>query len=394
MVFTGVAEDGTIVTYKDHKRYWYLFAYVTPIIYLATFWAYFALGNNPLVTLIPVIWLFGITPIIDLVVGEDPHNPPEEVMPEMMKDNFYRFSIYPHIALVFLIFLVTVWFVGTQSLPWWSYLALLISGGIGSGGVLTLTHELGHKNNKLDRLMAKLGNSIIGYGHFCIEHNRGHHVMVSTPEDPASARMGENIYRFAVREISGTFVRGWFHERERLEKLGYGFWTWRNDVLQSYALTLLIVSACVAVLGPLILLYIIPHHMLGWYALTQANYVEHYGLLREKLPNGKYERTQPRHSWNTNHMFSNMQLFHLQRHSGHHANPLRPYQVLRNFDDLPTLPVGYLGCYTLAVIPPLWYKVMDKKVMEWAGGDISKVNLDPKAKVRLTQKFGGFAAAE
>jgi len=395
MAFTGTSEDGSTVTYKDHKRYWYLFAYVSPVIYLTSFWAYFAFGNNPLVTLIPIIWLFGVTPIIDILVGEDPHNPPEEVMPAMMKDDYYRFSIYPHILTIFTVFVVTVWFVGTQSLPWWSYLALLISGGLGSGGVLTLTHELGHKANKSDQLMAKLGNSIIGYGHFCIEHNRGHHVMVSTPEDPASARMGESIYRFAVREISGTFARGWLHERERLEKLGYGFWTWRNDVLQSYALTLAIVAVCVAALGPLILLFIIPHHMLGWYALTQANYVEHYGLLREKKPNGKYERTQPRHSWNTNLMFSNMQLFHLQRHSDHHANPLRPYQVLRNFDDLPTLPAGYLGCYTLAVIPPLWYKVMDKRVMDWAGGDITKVNLDPKSKARLIRKYGGrLVAAE
>lgn len=395
MAFTGTDHDGNHVSYTDHKRYWYLFAYIAPLVYLGSFWAYFALGNNALTTLIPLIYLFGIVPLIDMVVGEDVHNPPEAVMPAMMKDNFYRFSIYPHILNIFIVFAVTVWFVGTQSLPWWSYIAIVVSAGIGSGGVLTLTHELGHKNNKLDKFMAKMGNSIIGYGHFCIEHNRGHHVMVSTPEDPASARMGENIYRFAVREISGTFSRGWHHERERLEKLGLGFWTWKNDVLQSYAITLAIMAVAVAVFGPLILLFIIPHHVFGWYTLTQANYIEHYGLLRQKLPNGKYERTQPHHSWNTNHLFSNMQLFHLQRHSDHHANPLRPYQVLRDFPDLPTLPNGYLGCYSLAAIPPLWYKVMDKRVLEWADGDISKVNIDPKSKARLYRKYGhGLVPAE
>ncbi|MEE9347911.1 MAG: alkane 1-monooxygenase [Robiginitomaculum sp.] len=387
-MFTGIAENGQAVSYTDHKRYWYLSAYITPALYYFSFWAYFALGHNPLIILLPGLYIFIITPLIDLALGEDKHNPPEAVMGGMMKDNFYRFLIYPFILNAYILFAVIVWFVATQSLPIWAYLALLISAGISSGGILTLTHELGHKTNRLDRLMAKIGNSLIGYGHFCIEHNRGHHVMVSTPEDPASARMGESIYRFAGREISGTFVRGWHHETQRLKKKGHGFWHWRNDVLQSYSLTLAIMALCVALFGPLILLFIIPNHMLGWYALTQANYIEHYGLLRQKLPNGKYERTQPRHSWNTNHLFSNMQLFHLQRHSDHHANPLRPYQVLRDFPELPSLPVGYIGCYSLAAIPPLWYKIMDKKVMGWAGGDLSKVNVDPKSLARLTHKYG------
>ncbi len=387
MMFSGTAEDGAIVDYKDHKRYWYLLALMSPAIYLASFWGYFAAGQNALFTLIPVIYIFGVTPIIDLLVGEDSHNPPEAVMPAMMADNFYRFAIYPLVALVFVLFAVAVWFVGTQSLPWWSYPALIIGVGTYCGGVMTLTHELGHKSDKLDQFVAKFGNSVIGYGHFCIEHNRGHHVMVSTPEDPASSRMGENIYRFAMREMSGAFERGIHHERERLEKKGYGFWTWRNDVLQSYALTLVILAICVSLFGPAILAFILSVYLFGWYTLTQANYIEHYGLLRAKKANGKYERTQPHHSWNTNHLFSNMQLFHLQRHSDHHANPLRPYQVLRNFDDLPTLPNGYLGCYMLAAIPPLWYKVMDKKVMEWAGGDITKVNVDPKSKARLYAKY-------
>ena len=133
----------------------------------------------------------------------------------------------------------------------------------------------------------------------------------------------------------------------------------------------------------------IPHHAFGWYALTQANYVEHYGLLRQKKANGKYERTQPKHSWNTNHTFSNMMLFHLQRHSDHHAHPQRPYQVLRDFDDVPALPTGYGGCFAVAAVPYFWFKMMDKRVMDWADGDLSKVNVDPKSRARLERKWGG-----
>ena len=112
-------------------------------------------------------------------------------------------------------------------------------------------------------------------------------------------------------------------------------------------------------------------------------------LLRQKLPNGRYELPEPRHSWNTNHIYSNLVSFHLQRHSDHHANSLRPYQALRDFKDLPRLPSGYPGSFGLASIPWLWFKVMDPKLMEWAGGDITRVNVDPKRKAKLYAKYGG-----
>ena len=163
-------------------------------------------------------------------------------------------------------------------------------------------------------------------------------------------------------------------ERDRLTKKGLPFWHWRNDLLQGYAITLAVAIALALWLGPWVLPFVVLHHFVGWLQLTLANYVEHYGLLRRKLPSGRYEPCQPHHSWNTNHIASNLMLFHLQRHSDHHANPLRPYQALRNFAELPRLPSGYPGCYFLAHIPPLWRRIMDPKVMAWAGGDISKVN--------------------
>jgi alkane 1-monooxygenase len=134
--------------------------------------------------------------------------------------------------------------------------------------------------------------------------------------------------------------------------------------------------------------FIVIHHFYAWYGLTQANYVEHYGLMRQRLPNGRYELPEPRHSWNTNHIYSNLISFHLQRHSDHHANALRPYQALRDFREVPRLPSGYPGSFGLAAIPPLWFKVMDPKLMEWAGGDLTKINVDPKRRERLYAKYG------
>ena len=386
--FTATSDDGAEIIYTDHKRHMYWLILISPAVSLSSIWLYFALGNNPIVTLIPALFFYIFTPIMDLIMGEDPHNPPEEVVNAMMADNYYRITVHAMVYIAIALFLAFVVFVGTQDLPWWAVLALIFGVGANSGGVMTMTHELGHKADKLDRLSAKIGNMIMGYGHFNIEHNKGHHTWVATPEDPASSRMGESFYRFMIRELSGTFKRGISYEKARLNRQGKSFWSVHNDVLHVYAVTLVMAGLFVALFGPVILLFLIPHHFLAWLALTQANYVEHYGLLRAKKPNGKYERCQPKHSWNTNHTYSNLLSFHLQRHSDHHAYPQRAYQVLRDYDDVPNLPTGYGGCFAMAFIPALWSKVMDKRVMDWADGDLSKVNLYEPARARLEARWG------
>ena len=385
--FSGTAESGAEVVYTDRKRHMYWLILISPGVSFLSIWLFFALDKNPLVTLIPLLFFYIFTPIMDAIMGEDPHNPPEEVVNAMIADNYYRVTVHSLVFVAIALFLSYVVFVGTQDLPWWAILALIIGVGANSGGVMVMTHELGHKANKLDRLTAKIGNMLMGYGHFNIEHNKGHHTWVATPEDPASSRMGENFYSFMVRELTGTFKRGIGYEKDRLARKGHGFWSLHNDVLQVYAVTLGMAGLFTALFGPAILLFLIPHHFLAWLALTQANYVEHYGLLREKKTNGKYERCQPHHSWNTNHTYSNLLSFHLQRHSDHHAYPQRPYQVLRDYDDVPTLPTGYPGCFAMAFFPPLWFKVMDKRVMAWAGNDLTKVNVHDPAREMLRQKW-------
>jgi alkane 1-monooxygenase len=379
MAFTGQAEDGSTVTYKDGKRYLYIFSLFFPLVPTLSVALYFALGGNVLITLIPLLFVFGVIPAMDALIGEDTNNPPEEVVAAMAADNYYRYLLLATVPLFWIGFLATAALVGTQALPWWSIAALIVGVGTISGSCLTTGHELGHKHSGFDRLAAKVCNAVVGYAHFCIEHNRGHHVWVSTPEDPATSRMGQSIYAFAMRELPGTFRRGWEQEALRLSKRGKSAWSTDNEILQGYAITFAVAAVLVAIFGWLVAPFIVGHHFVGWYGLTQANYVEHYGLLRQKRPNGRYEPVAPRHSWNTNHIFSNLVTFHLQRHSDHHANPQRPYQALRDFADLPRLPSGYPGMFLLAAIPPLWFRVMNPRVMAWAGGDISKVNVEPSA---------------
>jgi alkane 1-monooxygenase len=376
MIFISQSQTGECVEYRDGKRYLWLLSVLSPAMPLLAV-ILMALTGSPWFALLPVVIYFGFVPLLDWLIGEDENNPPEEVIEALSADGFYRALLFASVPVFYASFLASAYAVATFSLPLWAMIAITIGAGVASGSGLTVGHELGHKPNKLDQWGAKVINALTGYGHFCIEHNRGHHTMVATPEDPASARLGESIYRFAFREIRGTALRGWQMERERLAKKGLGFWVPQNDLLQSYAITFIVAVALISAFGWIMLPFLIVHHITGWLQLTFANYVEHYGLMRDKKPNGRYAPTEPHHSWNTNHIASNLMLFHLQRHSDHHANPLRPYQSLRNFEELPRLPSGYPGSYALASIPPLWRWVMDPKVLAWAGGDLTKANVDP-----------------
>lgn len=374
MIFVAETKSGERIEYKDTKRYLWLLSLSVPLVPILSVWLYFQLGQNPIVTLLPVFYSYFLIPTLDMIIGEDHSNPPAEIVEKMAEDNYYRILLLISVPLFWAALLASAWLVGTQDLPWWAILATVVSAGYTSGTAITVGHELGHKPHKTDKFFALLANAVSGYGHFCVEHNRGHHTWVATPEDPASARFNESVYAFARRELPGALKRGFEHERERMGKKGLSFWHWRNETLQGYAVTIFANICLIIAFGWIMVPFLLLHNFIGWYALTQANYVEHYGLKRQKKENGRYEPCQPHHSWNTNHVVSNLMLFHLQRHSDHHANPMRPYQSLRNFEDLPRLPSGYPGTFLLASIPPLWFKIMNPKVLAWADGDMSRVN--------------------
>lgn len=199
--------------------------------------------------------------------------------------------------------------------------------------------------------------------------------------------MGENIYRFALRELPGAAKRGWQVEAARLKRQNHSVFSWHNEILQVAALTLIGYTTITYLVGLAVLPFLLIAAAYGWFQLTMANYIEHYGLLRQKQESGRYERCQPKHSWNTNFKASNLLTLHLQRHSDHHAHPTRPYQLLRDYPDAPNLPQGYPAMMGLALIPNAWRRIMDHRVVEWAGGDMDKVNMDPLYKEELYAKY-------
>jgi alkane 1-monooxygenase len=261
-----------------------------------------------------------------------------------------------------------------------------------SGIGINTAHELGHKRASSERWLSKVALAQSGYGHFFIEHNRGHHVRVATPEDPASARLGESFYAFLPRTVAGSLRSAWELERVRLARLHSSPWTPRNDILNAWAMTVALYAVLVIAFGTVVLPYLLIQSVVGFCLLEVVNYLEHYGLLRGKREDGRYERTRPEHSWNSNSVASNVLLYHLQRHSDHHANPIRRYQALRHVEEAPQLPTGYAGMIVLAAVPPLWRRVMDHRVLEHYRGELDHANVHPRLPGRAVRRYRAAAA--
>ena len=356
------------------KRALFLSAPAVPLLLPLSAWLAHAQGHGGWFWM-PAVFLFLVVPLLDTLFGDDPANPGPDDVAELAADPWYRRVLFVAVIAHWLGLLVLAAAIAGKDWPWHSILGAALGAGGINGLALLVGHELGHKTrDTLQCVMARVVLAVTGYGHFSAEHNDGHHQQVSTPEDSASARYGESIYSFARREIPGALSRGWAMERERLAASGLPSLSMQNRILQSWSLTLCAFAVATALWGLTALAFLLLAAAYGWWQLTSANYVEHYGLLRSRLPDGRYEPCQPRHSWNSNLLLSNLLLLHLQRHSDHHAYPQRPYQLLRDYRDVPQRPHGYALMFTVAAIPPLWFAVMNPRVMAWAGGDITRVN--------------------
>lgn len=389
------------ITWQDRKRWAWSLSVVYPLIPFIGLWAHHATGWQ-IALGIPLLISYGLMPLLDAIIGEDRNNPPEVVVPQLEADRYYRWLTWATVPLHFIALIGCAWWVGTHDLAWWAVVLLAYIAGTDAGLGLNTAHELGHKNNPVEQWLARLVLAVPAYGHFTVEHGRGHHRWVATPEDHASSRMGESIYRFALRELPGGIRRAWQLEGDRLRKASRSPWSVHNTMLQSYAVTLLLQGSLVAAFGWVMLPFLAIHNLVAWWQLTSANYVEHYGLLRRRSSGAGvheggtgYEAPQPHHSWNTNHLVTNLATFHLQRHSDHHAHPLRRYQSLRHFDDLPQLPSGYFGMFLVAYLPPLWFAVMDKRLLALPQiqGDLGRVNVDPRRRAALLARYGQAAGA-
>ena len=373
--------------WQDSKRHLWLLGAILPLMPLLG-WQLAEITGYGIFWWFAPLFFYGVIPFADYFVGEDSSNPPESAVPGLENDRFYRWLVYAYIPIQYGMFFWGAWAFASFELRWWELLGLAISiGGIGGVGINT-AHELGHKKETLERWLSKITLAQVAYGHFYVEHNKGHHKNVATPADPASSRLGENFYEFWLRTVIGSVKSAWHIEKARLARAGKQPWTWENEILQAWSMTVVLWGALIALFGPVLLPFLLIQAVYGFSLLEVVNYVEHYGLLRQKEPNGRYERCEPRHSWNSNHVVTNLLLYQLQRHSDHHANPTRRYQALRHFDESPQLPSGYTGMVLLAYFPPLWRWIMDRRVAAHYKGDLSKANIHPLQRERILARYG------
>jgi len=399
------AEDTQV--WRDKKRYLWLLGLIAPtalFIALPIIAGLNRLGWHVAAQLpfwIGPILIYVLLPALDLRFGADGQNAPDEVMEALENDRYYRYCTYAYIpcqyaSLVAGAYLFTAtdlsWLGVEGSLSWFAKIGLALSVGALGGVGINTAHELGHKKVGLERWLSKITLAQSGYGHFYVEHNRGHHVRVATPEDPASGRFGETFWTFFPRSVVGGLRSAWELETARLRRLGLSPWSPKallsNDVLNAWLMSAVLFGALIAAFGPAVIPFLVIQAVYGFSLLESVNYIEHYGLLRKTRANGRYERCTPEHSWNSDHLVTNLFLYHLQRHSDHHANPTRRYQTLRSMAESPNLPSGYASLIGLTYLPPLWRRLMDHRVLAHYGGDITRVNIAPRRRAEILARHG------
>lgn len=353
-----MAEAALAIDGNDRKArlrplsYWLIFT--VPALMPVSWWLVQATGAF-LWTALPLVWLYGVLPAVDWLIGRD-RAPPVDAQDTWLNRRFIPWLCLPvHLATIF----GSLWLL--PQMPLWAALLWIASLGY-VGGVMAINvgHELIHRKSRLDRTIGGLLLSSVNYATFKIEHVRGHHVWVATEHDPSSARRGQTPYTFVPQALVRNTINGWRLESERLERMKLPWW--RHEMLGWTAVVAVLAVAAWLVAGWLGVAGFFAQGLVAAATLEVINFVEHYGLERRKLENGRYERPTPQHSWNSDFWLSNGLLLQLQRHSDHHANPGRPFTRLRSWPEAPQLPLGYSAMLPIALIPPVYRRLIHPRL--------------------------------
>lgn len=381
--------EQTTTPFKDKKRHLWLLGLAVPAIAMSGLAGYqfgpkkskkFFASFGPL-------FIHGVIPTLDKLIGEDTENPPLDAIADLEADPYYSRIVKLFIPLQYATNVYGAYLASRKGTSVADQVLLGTLVGMVNGIAINTAHELSHKNGRLEHYLSHLALAPSGYNHFRIEHPYGHHRRVATPEDPASSRLGETFWKFLPRTVIGSFKSAIEIEKKRLERKKLPFFCKENELIHGWAMSAIYHGLMFKKFS----MRSVPFQLTqATYAVTlfeAVNYIEHYGLKREKKENGQYERTLPEHSWNNNNLVTNLFLYQLQRHSDHHAYPTRSFQTLRHFENAPQLPAGYGAMLLPAFIPAWWSKIMDDRVVEHYNGDLSKVNLHPDAEARIYEKY-------
>lgn len=335
----------------------YLLAYSIPIvgvlgIYFGGIWSYSVL-----------LFAFVILPFLELLLPVDEKNYTEVEVSNRLKNILFDVLLYLNVPIVFGSIVFTLYKITHVDLSLYEIIGMTISLGVilGTNGI-NVAHELGHRANLLERILGKILLIPSHYTHFFIEHNHGHHLHVSTPEDPSTAKYNQNLYAFWHQTVTGTYTKAWQIQKKLNQVENRSWYSVKSDmfwftIIQiSYLLLIYFffrnIGFIVALLAGIV----------GFLLLETINYIEHYGLKRNQLASGRFERVSEKHSWNSNHVLGRIMLYELTRHSDHHYKSQKKYQILEYHDISPQMPYGYPTSMVLSFFPPLWFAVMNKRI--------------------------------
>ncbi len=339
---------------KDAK---YLLAYIPPL--AAFIGVYYGGWWSPGAMYVAFIMI----PLLEEVLPKPKANFTVEEEDKRAVAVIFDILLYLNIPILYGLLFFFFHTLSTRDLSSFELIWMTLSVGVVVGSIgINVAHELGHRQNKKEQGLSKLLLMSALYMHFFVEHNRGHHRNVATDDDPASARLGESLYAFWIRSVWGGYLSAWKLEGARMKKLGLPAFHWRNEMIWFQLIQLLYLGCIGLYFGWAIIGFAIGAAIFGFLQLETVNYIEHYGLRRQKLENGRYENVEPRHSWNSNHELGRIFLYELTRHSDHHFKATRKYQVLRYFEESPQLPYGYPASMLLSLFPPIWFRKKNGEV--------------------------------
>lgn len=335
----------------------YLSAFSIPAVaifslWMGESWAYFT-----------PVFAFVLIPIMELLLPVNTENLDKETADSKLKNKFFDVLLYLNLPIVYGIIGYFL-----RSLSWADYSTSAIIGYTFSVGIvlgangINVAHELGHRKTAWERTLSKILLLPAQYMHFYIEHNFGHHLHAATENDPASAAYNQSVYSFWFTSTTRQYRNAWQIQKRLLKADNLSFFSLKNDMFWYLLLQLAYFGVCFAFFGLMGLLLAAVIALVGILLLETINYIEHYGLRRTKTKSGRYERVSEIHSWNSNHVLGRVILYELTRHSDHHYKASKKYQVLEYHEVSPQLPFGYPTSMVLAMVPPLWFSIMNKRV--------------------------------
>jgi alkane 1-monooxygenase len=339
------------------------FKYTTPfVLYLL---CYLAFTNAGIYCWIPLIYVFAFIPVLELFIAPDSKNL-DAIEEQLAKSNkFYDIIIWMTVPLQFIsLYLFLKSF--EASLSTVDIVGRIVAMGLLCGAFgINAAHELGHRTNAFEQFLAKSLLLTSLYMHFFIEHNKGHHKHVATPNDPSTAKYKQTVYAFWVQTFIGTYRSAWHIAIDESKKKNRILPMFNNEMFLFQLIQFAFLLVILYFFSLSILLNFLGAALIGATLLETVNYIEHYGLSREKGEGPNYERVKPHHSWNSNHVIGRLMLFELSRHSDHHYLASRKYQILRNMDEAPQMPTGYPGMIVLSLFPPIWFSVMHRQMKKY-----------------------------